>query len=196
MYGIVARPGNGIYSVASTISDSIDVLYQTNSSILMLPGLTADKDPNDLWGFMDENNKYITDKEVFTALRCTRPQLVHRPILLIGDIPEWTTEELEEFKTKTRRWWHAEILVICVHVVNDNRSGPVTLDDIPPSFLDPLDEIFTLYRPEYYGIDKWDDGSDTQDQIAFYPLKSKATASPNQGRLWLDAMKRVVRSCA
>jgi hypothetical protein len=193
IYGVVARPGNGIYSFASTIGNSIDVLYQTNYSVLIYPDLSGKKDPKDLWSFINDQNKFLTHKEVFTAKDLKRPGLIHRPILLIGDIPELTTEEFKVFKAKTRRWWHAEVLVICLHVLNDEQYGPVSIEDVPTSFLHQIDELFTLFRPEYYGIQEWMDGSPTNDQLQFYHLKEELTHSV-KCRLWLNTDKRIVKS--
>jgi len=56
--------------------------------------------------------------------------------------------------------------------VRDNHEKRPTLNDIPEHIQIKSDVIIALYRPEYYKIDTWEDGTSTENQIEFTILKN------------------------
>ena len=56
--------------------------------------------------------------------------------------------------------------------VRDTHEKRPTLTDIPEHIQIKSDVIIALYRPEYYKIETWEDGTSTENQIEFTILKN------------------------
>ncbi len=76
-----------------------------------------------------------------------------------------------------------------------DKSGysPITLADVNKNTEGKFDVILSVFRPEYYKIETWEDGASTQNQIEFYVIKNYKNHMP-KGRLQLDIEKRRVLS--
>ena len=190
-YTILAQPGNCIYSFVYTIANNIDVLYQANYSIVL-----QKKDhpkPDDYWQFLFDQEFFYYGKEVFDYANVQRPQLVHPPILLIVDSKNLSDQQIRDIKSKSRSWWQVEVLVIFLHVIDEEAQAPIQASEIPQTVKENSDVIITLYRPEYYGHRFWPDGEATGNQVQVCVLDDKCNELGTT-KLKLDLKARTVTS--
>lgn len=183
-YTIVARPGNGIYSFAHTLGSNIDVLYQTNYSIVLQKSNNKNQEPSDYWQFLNDNQLFVSGKETFSTKNLSKPNSTHRPVLLFCDVNYLNHQEIENLKQNSRKWWHTEVLVVFLYILENEESNTINLDDIPQSIKDNSDVIISLFRPAYYKIETWEDGTTTENQIEFSILKNDKPHHP-KGRLFI-----------
>lgn len=188
IYTIIAREGNGIYSFVNTIAGNIEVLYQTNFSLIS----DKNKDQDDFWQFINENKLYLMVNDDLDLIT-DNPYMCHIPVLIIANINVFGTMELNEIKKKTRKIKHREVVFMFIYILQDHKEGKIKLADIPKEVLENSDVIISLYRPEYYHIENWEDNTSTKDQVEFCIIKN-ITNKLTSGRLVLDKKIRRVRS--
>lgn len=193
IYTIVAKKGNGIYSLANTLANNIDVLYQTNYSVLLQKNETKDTEPNDFWQFLQDNQLFLSQKEVFSYQKIDRPSLVHKPILLIGNINGLSYDEIRQIIVKYRKRWHVEVLVIFLYILNDDTPSPLFIEEIPIEVKENSDVILSLFRPEYYHTEIREDGTSIENQMEVSVLKNY---KPIMGstKLFIDKENKRVKS--
>jgi replicative DNA helicase len=56
--------------------------------------------------------------------------------------------------------------------VREHHNKRPTLEDIPKHIQQKSDVIISIYRPEYYNLETWEDGSSTENQIEFSILQN------------------------
>lgn len=193
IYTIIARPGNRLYAFASSIANNIDVLYQTNYSILLQKFDADEKIPFDYWSFLNGSKKFVSGKDVISYNSIEKPQSIQKPILLIGNIDNLNDNEVKNLIAKIRKWWHEEVLVIFLYSLDDDKPEQIFISDIPNQVYVNSDVIISLYRPEYYKVNTWNDRTSTTDQIKFETLKNDNKKFAN-GILTIDYKSRRVSS--
>lgn len=103
-----------------------------------------------------------------------------------------TSEEGEEVFFDRDNNFKTYLLPIEITKRKKHQKRP-TIKDIPESLLEKSDVVIALYRPEYYKIDTWEDGTSTENQIEFSVLKNHKQILGSV-KLYLDIENIKVRS--
>ncbi|MDT8414632.1 MAG: hypothetical protein RQ735_04565 [Flavobacteriaceae bacterium] len=194
-YTLVARPGNLLHTFTATFASNIDVLYHAHQVIVKQKphdkedGFTLKR----YWQFL-EHFKLANDySEIFDIENLPKLRLKHEPVLLIADSNLLTENQIKTIKIHCRNWGQNKVLVFLLFLLEEESTKPISLDELPPEITNHSDVIISLFRPEYYKIDTWEDGTSTQNQLEFSVIKNSRDYHP-KGKLWIDKEKKRLRS--
>lgn len=194
IYSFVAKKGNGLYSLVSTIAENIDVLYQTNYSVITGKG-TNKIEIEDYWHFM--NNKKWYYHKIYHSYnhKLQKPFNVDKPILLIAELYNLSENEILNVFEEVKKWNRLgqQVLVLALSIIDDESSEPLTLDEIPNHIKMTSDVIISLYRPEYYKIETWKNGEPTENQIEISLLKHHNETFSSE-KLYFDKENKRIKS--
>ncbi|MBU2525605.1 MAG: hypothetical protein KKC03_03285 [Bacteroidetes bacterium] len=194
-YTLVGRPGNLLHTFTATIASNIDVLYHAHQVILKQKPHDK-KDELTLrryWQFLD-HFKLVNDySEIFDIQNLPTLQRKHEPVLLIADINLLTENQIKTIKVLCQNWEQNKVLVFFLFLLKEGSTEPIRMDELPPKITNHSDVIISLFRPEYYKIDTWEDGTSTQNQLEFSVIKNSRDYHP-KGKLWIDVEKKRLKS--
>lgn len=96
-------------------------------------------------------------------------------------------------KSKPQKWFLNYLeLPETLTMRKDHQQRPV-LNHVPKEIHDQSDVIIAIYRPEYYEIETWEDGTSTENQIEISLLKNH-TADLGIQKLTINKSTRRVKS--